>query len=641
MKKLLLIFSTVAALFALASCGEKEEPKEETLDFSGIVVPKSIDVERGSTYIFTFVGGKGPAAGDKLRAKSAAKSVDFNISKLGEKSFEVTFPADFESGTYTFCIVRGDKEYKFGGNCAINIIMPLPSDGSNVFGAVTCEGKPVAGVVVSDGIEVTATDQNGEYRIKSEKKHGYVFISIPSGYRVASDATCDILPQFSQKLFSDKSTAERKDFTLIRDGDQTNHTMMFFGDIHLANRTNDRTQFASFTADVNAYVKAHPGEKIYAMTLGDMTWDAYWYSNNYTFTQYLVDVNKIDGLQIFHTIGNHDHDMNATGDWDTSIRYKNDIAPTCYSFNIGNIHYIALDNIECTNKTASTTNADYRTYNEKVVSTDIEWLKKDLSYVDKNTPLVITGHSNIFNQTGAGALKNYAELVSCLSAFSDVTFVTGHTHKMWTVRNGTNITEHNSGAVCAAWWWAGRYNTTLNIAQDGAPGGYRIMSVKGKEKTSYYKGTGKSENFQFRTYDRNCIALSGSQFISNASYAAQFDANSDVKNSGYATADRTNIVLINVWDYNDKWKIEVTEDGVSRTVTRMTAYDPLYLIAYTAQRYNASASPTFTAFKTNHIFSVKASSATSTLDIKVTDDEGRVYTEKMARPKTFSLDTYR
>ena len=34
------------------------------------------------------------------------------------------------------------------------------------------------------------------------------------------------------------------------------------------------------------------GEKMYAVTLGDMTWDLYWYSNKYELADYLKTVNE-------------------------------------------------------------------------------------------------------------------------------------------------------------------------------------------------------------------------------------------------------------------------------------------------------------------------------------------------------------
>lgn len=53
--------------------------------------------------------------------------------------------------------------------------------------------------------------------------------------------------------------------------------MFFLGDMHLANRTKDLSQFTAFTNDWNNYRDSHKNEKMYAITLGDMTWDLYWY----------------------------------------------------------------------------------------------------------------------------------------------------------------------------------------------------------------------------------------------------------------------------------------------------------------------------------------------------------------------------
>ncbi len=498
-----------------------------------------------------------------------------------------------------------------------------------VFGYVKCGSTPVADVVVSDGYEVVKTDANGLYQMKSMKACGYVFISVPSGYEVES---VGVMPQFHKYLSKAPNVQERVDFTLYDAGDQTNHTMLYFGDMHLAARTNDRNQFKTFTSEIYDYVSKHASDKVYAMTLGDMTWDLYWYSNNYCFAQYLSDVNAIRNLQIFHTIGNHDHDMRAAGDWDTVLRFRKDMCPNYYSFNIGDVHYMSIDDIICTNPGSGTT----RTYNKGVSAECLNWIRKDLSFVDKSKRIVLAMHAPVYTYWGSSALANTAALESALSGYN-VTFVTGHTHILYTVYKGS-IKEQNSGAVCAAWWWAGKYNSTLNLGTDGGQGGYRITTVKGTSETSFFKVTGRNENYQFRTYDRNQI--SESSFSVPSSRMATFK-NEDASKGNYCAVSSANEVIINVWDYDTKWKVEVTENGKSLTVTRFEGYDPAFLLAYTAPRLNENSSFSWNQSKTNHLFKVRASSASSTLIIKVTDDEGRVYTETMTRPKAFTIANYR
>lgn len=546
---------------------------------------------------------------------------------------------------FAFC----SKEQADGGAISpdpIPEIIVEPEDDSSVYGLVSCDGKGVSGAVISDGVEVVRTDSKGIYQMKSLKKNGFVFISAPSGYEVALDG---IVPQIKLPLYKTAAVAERVDFKLYASGGQTNHTMLFFGDIHLAGgRSNDRTQFRTFTSEIAKYIADHPGEKIYAITLGDMTWDLYWYSRSYGFAQYLADMTPLKGLPVFHTIGNHDHNMrtnvdgNASGwdavDWDTGKAFRQSIAPSNYSFNIGKIHYVVLDDIYCRNTTGGES-AD-RIYDNALSDEALAWLKKDLAFISKSTPVVVTMHSPVFDKHGEYNLKNSEELVRCFTGYVSATFVSGHSHKFWNIIKG-NVREYNSGAVCAAWWDTGYYTPTLNIGQDGAPGGYRIMTVTGKTMKSRFKATGKPDDFQFRSYDRNSISLTPEAYgIKDAGNAAAFTE--DMKKYGaYYSPSSENRVILNVWDKDDNWKIEVTENGRALDVTSVSYYDPLYLIAYVAKKYASGKSVSHLPSNTGHFYEITASSATSTLEIKVTDDEGRVYTESMKRPKPFSIDEYR
>ena len=217
---------------------------------------------------------------------------------------------------------------------------------------------------------------------------------------------------------------------------------------------------------------------------------------------------------------------------------------------------------------------------------------------------------------------------------------TAHTHTIYNVdKTAENrIFEHNAGSICGTWWWSAHETPGVHIGQDGSPGGYTILKVNGSDFQWQFKPTGSDVSEQLRTYDRNRIHITADKYIPSATneiYKADF------KPGIWGTADSTNEVYINVWNWDPAWKLEVTENGSALTPTRVTVPDPLHLVAYTAKRINKNAEATFPTTDNSHTFMVKASSASSTLEIKVTDRFGNVYTESMARPKDFSTDTYK
>lgn len=180
------------------------------------------------------------------------------------------------------------------------------------------------------------------------------------------------------------------------------------------------------------------------------------------------------------------------------------IAPTYYSFNIGQVHYIVMDDIDCSNYDGT----DSRNYSKRISSEQLDWLAKDLSYVDKATPLVIVMHAQVFYPTTTGFkidhdATNTANLFNILNGYK-VDFVTGHTHMLFNVTpeasivGGRNFREHNSGSVCASWWWSGHLTPGVHVSLDGTPGGYAVWDVSGTDFKWFYKSTGWPEDYQFR-----------------------------------------------------------------------------------------------------------------------------------------------
>lgn len=642
------IMMTVMLPF-MASCGSSsgdDEPPVDEFDVQ-FTLPSKIDITKGGEYTFNVTNGVAPRTTDNMVMESGAGvSYLCPVVNVSASQFTVRFVNEVVDGTYNVYL-RRDQRKKHYGQMSVNIIANVvdPLD-SNIYGVVSAGDQPVSGVVVSDGVEVTVTGADGVYRLNSAKKYGYVFMSIPSGYEAVSEG---VIPVMYKLVSSDRKAQERADFKLNKVEGQDNYKVFFLGDMHLANRTGDASQFQQFTADLNSYTQSHYGEKMYAITLGDMTWDIYWYDNNYEIADYIKTVNsQVKNLQIFHTMGNHDNDYKSTSDFSAEARYRAILSPTYYSFNIGKVHYVVLDDIDC----SAYDGTDSRNYKKSISTDQLAWLAKDLSYVPKSTPLIITMHAQVFKPVEAGGFKvdhdasNTSQFLSLIDGYN-VNIVTGHTHQLYnvvpqeSVMEGRDIFEHNSGAVCASWWWSGYLTPGVHIGTDGAPGGYAVWDINGTDMKWMFKATGHPEDYQFRSYDLNNVSFSMADVPDMPSkFASKFEPYTKAY-----PANNNNEVLINVWNYNPNWTITVTtEGGQSLTPTAVWAYDPLHIAALSVKRFNKSnlsSTPSFITEKFTHFFKVQAPDADTDLTITVKDEFGRVWTENMQRPKAFSIDAYK
>lgn len=651
LKYLLLALIAVSQLFA---CGGSDDEKTPADNFDvQFTVPGSVDVTEGGECTFAVSGGgKSPLTTDTFILESdAGISYVCPIVNTTSDSFTVRLADGCETGYYKVFVKRDARKKSFG-RIYINIVEDIdfkPDAGTTVYGIVSSAGVGVENVVVSDGAEVTVTNEKGIYQLKSAKKWGYVFISVPSGYEVPS---VGVLPQFHRALKNSADVVERADFKLEKVDGQDSYKIFMLGDMHLANRTGDLGQFAQFTSDLTDYMTRHKGEKMYALTLGDMTWDLYWYSNSYYFPQYLNTINsQIKNLQIFHTMGNHDNDFQTRSDYDAAVKYVDQICPTYYSFNIGKVHYVVMDDIDCSSYDGSTS----RNYVKSLSAEQLDWLAKDLSHVAKTTPVVVAMHAQVFYPTTSG-FKIDHDQVNTLRLFDildgyTVRFVTGHTHKLFNVTpdapivDGHNFREYNSGSVCASWWWSGNLTPGIHIGTDGTPGGYGIWDVTGTDFQCLYKSTGWPEEYQFRSYDLNNVHFSMADVPLMPS-----DISASVKNAymQYVNAypqNNDNEVLINIWNWNSDWTLSVVDENrKTLPYTEVWAYDPLHIAALSVKRFNNAglkSTPSVITDKFTHFFKVKADDADTDLVITVKDEFGNEWTENMQRPKAFSTDAYR
>ena len=559
-----------------------------------------------------------------------------------------TYAAAANTGRSRSCRLQ----FKESGSNAVEMVVTqegsiaIPDkEGATIKGEVTAEGKPLAGVVVSDGYEVTTTDREGFYWLASAKKNGSVFISIPSGYMVDCDGS---IPAFWQATTAPAGEVETHSFSL-RSEPNTNHILLATTDPHMANRYNynktytDTPQYRNdFRGDIDDFVAKNGSARIYAICLGDLTWDIYWYDKgtNYTLESYRKEIETFP-VPYFQVIGNHDYDMHFTDDFEAEGEFRRIIGPTYYSFNLGDVHYVVLDNIVYINANSSRNHATY------VDDRQLEWLKKDLATVDKSKPVFVCMHCSAWRLSpaggkivGIGTFDNdgSARLSDCFKGFASVHFLTGDTHINCPVANEdmpaayANIFEHNMGAVCASWWWTG-YLSQNSICRDGSEGGYMVFTNSGSDVKWRWKGMKVAAERQFRTYDMNVVKKHFATDASTRKYLEKYPGNTNYSGC------KANTIYINVWNYDSGWRIVVRENGRELPVTRVLDYDPLHTLSYDIPRTaaNGSMTSTFASLTSPHLFSATAAAADSSLEIEVTDRFGTVYRETMTRPKAYSI----
>ena len=628
--KLLLL---CAFCITAAACDkEKTDEEDDKIIVTYISVPTNTEVEEGSSMVLSLSGRTNIKNTDFILLRSVANQ-DFTcpiISIKDGSSLEFSLADGIVNGSYKIYVRRESANF-YVGTTNLTILKALvieAEEGTSVYGIVTCEGQGVPGVLVSDGDQIVKTNADGIYQLKSQKKWQYVFVIIPGGYDVPRQG---ILPEFHAALTQSPAVAERKDFELIKT-DNDKFTMFVMGDMHLARRNGDLAQFADVAKTLNASISKASG-KAYCLTLGDMTWDLYWYDNKYTFPEYLETANShFNNISFFHTMGNHDNDMNSVGD-----------------YNLGKVHFIVLDNIDYNNVGANNdgTGTDYRAqYVLDYTAEQMAWLAKDLAYVEKGTPVFITSHAPLSRPNGATSFNNkymdgadsageanMSEFISALSGY-DVHFLSGHTHNLFHRTHNNSFSEHNEGAICASWWWSGKMTSGLHLSQDGTPGGFGVWQFDGKNVMYSFQSAGHDEKYQFRAYDMNEVKK-----------VVTTDAGGgNSKFSEFVTAVSAyplNAILVNVWDYDDSWNVSISENGKELEVTKVYTYDPAHIMALSAPRCKATSSPSFLTVKWPHFFQAVASGASSTVTVTVTDRNGNKYTETMARPKVFNLSEYK
>lgn len=457
-----------------------------------------------------------------------------------------------------------------------------PRPGMNLVGRVTDGRNPIEGVVVSDGATVTVTDAEGIYQMRTRKETKYVFVSVPADCEIPTEGGH---PAIHKAIRMKNNDVVQRDFTLSRTGKKSAFTLLALADVQIGNSTDLNLlqadvlpHIVSYTADLEA--------PVYGISLGDLVWDNMPYHEVYK-----AEMEKL-GVPIFQVIGNHDHDQAVSDDSGAAHSFEASFGPANYSYNIGDCHFVVLDDVIYTGA---------KNYTGGLTDAQLAWLEQDLSHVPKDKLIILGVHIPTSRRNRPTThISRYQELYDLLDGYN-VRILSGHSHNNYTTTISGTIEENTLGAVMGAYW-------SGDLCNDGSPRGFAVYRIEGNRIVDwYYKGASHPRDYQMYLYGEE---------------------------QAVSTRYRDGL-LFNVFCWHSNWTVEVQEDNAA-----WTTLDPASNLRYEMDRraydflfgddkpaYRPSAEP---ESNTDHLFYYKpASAAWSRVTVKASDPYGNVYTESI------------
>ena len=477
------------------------------------------------------------------------------------------------------------------------------ADGSTIFGRVVNEqGEPIVGCVVSDGKQCVTTDNNGHYAMKSDMTDTrFVFISIPDGYQIPFRKS--VIQNFKRVARYQKAVTAN--FTLAKRIVSTDkYTVIMIGDPQMRGLGIDGSgeRYRDVVLpDIEQFKKTTTGE-FFAINLGDLVYN--WMPG---YDDYM-DISATTSYPMCHVIGNHDYDQAniLEGKLGTPF-FEQYISPTYYSFTIGKVHYVMVNSIEYSREDGK------KHYKSGLDDEQLEWLKQDLSYIPHDYTIYICGHANLWKKPGTSPRGsygkynvNYDAYTELIKPYKRVYSWSGHYHSNYEFEYaGKPKYEDMSHFSCiSVSRCIGTLRSNMEMDNAGLPNGYMVVEVDGENIEWWYKVPGHDRNYQMRTF------------------------------SPVRTGD--GYVKANIWNYSpdSNWSaVEWWENGQKvGEFEQFAEEDPDYVQIHTEKlsHLKGTAAKYAKPAKSRYMFRIKPSEGARSGEIRVTDNFGKTYTEKVS-----------
>lgn len=487
---------------------------------------------------------------------------------------------------------------KHAAALAGSLTLPVPVLGRSsssagavrVEGRVVSRGRGISGVAVTDGRTVVRTDADGRFRFEADARQPFVYVSVPSGYRLPQHDT-GTLQTYVPLRGSQDSQSVRFELTPLERSDDR-HAFVLVADPQTQTPSEMQRFHDETVPDVQSTVDALGNRPVFGVGCGDLMYD-----DLSLFPEYERAVQRM-GIPFAQVVGNHDLDFSAGTDFGSVTTFRSHFGPTYYSLDRGDVHYVVLDDVFWPGDDGHGSGTD--DYIGYVDAHQMEWLEQDLAGVEAGRPVVVFAHIPLEGTawkrmgrkrpTPRGAVTNRSHLYRLLEPY-DVHVIGGHVHENEHFYEAGRH-HHVVGTACGAWW-------TGPICYDGTPSGYAVYEVDGTSVRWRYQSTGQPADVQMRLYPRGADPSAPTEMVAN------------------------------VWDADPRWRVEWIVDGQRKgPMARRVGTDPL-----AEELYRGDDVPEkrtwIDPIPTGHLYYAPVSDDASTVRVEATDPFGRTYTETL------------
>ena len=386
--------------------------------------------------------------------------------------------------------------------------------------------KGIANVAVSNGVEVTKTDENGRYSLPLYGDN-LVFVIKPSGYQTKigshnlPEFYYNFKPQGSPDNFKYKGVSptgalpKEVNFPLYAEQEQKDFQILVFGDP----QPYSEQEIDYFKRGIVTEVKNNKKNAVFGISLGDLVGD------DLSLHQSYKNAVKEIGIPWYNVMGNHDMNYEAKEDKYSDETFEANFGPNNYAFNYGNVHFLILDDILYPDP------RDGKGYWGGFREDQLKFIENDLKLVDKNKLIVLSFHIQMKPEREGDdhfRMEDRQKLFDILKPFENVLMMSAHTHKQTQIFYGKgdgwegmkNLHELNMGTTSGDWYsgTVDELGVPVSVMRDGTYRGYSFVNFKDNKYSIDYKVAGKPEDFMIQLHVPEVI----SQTRSSARIFANF-----------------------------------------------------------------------------------------------------------------------